>query len=83
LIVKEALMVEFTESETKENIDKYVERLKEIEQLAASDPGKLKASPVNTSSQRVDAVRASHPRTVTPTYRVERARRSGKELVLR
>jgi len=83
LIVKEALMVEFTESETKENIDKYVERLKEIEQLAASDPGKLKASPVNTSSQRVDAVRASHPRTVTPTYRVERARRGGKELVLR
>ncbi|MGC9112665.1 aminomethyl-transferring glycine dehydrogenase subunit GcvPB [Acidilobus sp.] len=83
LIVKEALMFEFTESETKENIDKYVEKLKEVEELARSNPEKLKSTPLNTSVGRVDVVKANHPRSVTPTYRVLRARASGKDLVLR
>ncbi len=83
LIVKEALMFEFTESETKENIDRYVERLKEVEALAHKDPAQLKGMPSNTASGRVDNVRANHPRSVTPTYRVERLRSIGKQLVLR
>ncbi len=83
LIVKEALMFEFTESETRENIDLYVNRLKEVEELARKDPAALKGMPLNTASQRVDNVKANHPRSVTPSYRVERLRSMGRQLVLR
>ncbi|MGC9071105.1 MAG: aminomethyl-transferring glycine dehydrogenase subunit GcvPB [Acidilobus sp.] len=83
LIVKEALMFEFTESETRENIDRYVDRLKEVEMIAHSNPSDLKKEPVNTASGRVDNVKANHPRTITPTYRIVRAREAGKQLVLR
>ena len=83
LIVKEALMFEFTESETKENIDLYVSRLKEVEELARKDPSLLKGMPQNTASGRVNNVKANHPKSVTPTYRVERLRSAGRQLVLR
>ncbi len=83
LIVKEALMVELTESETKENIDRYVDALKEIEEMARRDPDLLRRAPTNTSVGRVDTVKANHPRFVTPTYRVARLRQQGKQLILR
>ncbi len=78
LIVDEALMIEFTESETKENIEAYADRMKEIAETARKSPEEVKWWPKNTSSRRVDNVRANHPRTVTPTWRVERLRREGK-----
>ncbi|BAN90796.1 glycine dehydrogenase subunit 2 [Aeropyrum camini SY1 = JCM 12091] len=78
LIVEEALMIEFTESETKENIEAYAARLKEIAEEARRDPSTPKKWPRNTSSARVDNVRANHPRTVTPTWRVEVLRRQGR-----
>ncbi|MEB3860017.1 MAG: aminomethyl-transferring glycine dehydrogenase subunit GcvPB, partial [Desulfurococcales archaeon] len=77
LIVREALMFEFTESEPKEVLDAYVERLLEIEEKARRDPEGLKRAPTSTSSLRVDNVRANHPKTVTPTWRVEMLRRQG------
>lgn len=70
LIVKEALMVEFTESETKENIDKYAQALKRIAGLAYEAPEKAKAAPRNTSVGRLDLVKANHPMYVAPTWRV-------------
>ncbi|MEN3000180.1 MAG: aminomethyl-transferring glycine dehydrogenase subunit GcvPB [Acidilobaceae archaeon] len=78
LIVKEALMVEFTESETKENIDAFAERLLELERAAAQDPKALKEMPRNTARARVDNARANHPRTVTPSWRVKVLRERGK-----
>jgi len=78
LIVREALMVEFTESETRENIEAYARALREIAGEARRDPGEPKRWPRNTSSARVDNVRANHPRTVTPTWRVHRLRLEGK-----
>ena len=83
LIVKEALMVEFTESETKENIDKYVEALKEIEKAARENPELVKSAPSRTAVGRVDNVRANHPRFVTPSYRVLRGRVEGRQYVLK
>jgi glycine dehydrogenase subunit 2 len=77
LIVKEALMVEFTESETKENIDAYVERLKEIERVALENPEEARKWPQNTSVTRIDNVKANHPKTVTPTWRVKILREKG------
>ncbi len=78
LIVKEALMTEFTDTETKENIEKYAERLKEISDIAYKDPKEPKKWPQNTARTRIDNVKASHPRYVTPTWRVYRLRKEGK-----
>ncbi len=70
LIVKEALMTEFTESETIENIEKYAERLKEISSIAYNNPGEAKKWPRNTSVGRIDNVKANHPKTITPSWRI-------------
>jgi glycine dehydrogenase subunit 2 len=75
LIVKEALMFEFTDTETKENIDRYVEALQEISGAAYRDPGSLKSSPHNTSIGRLDDVRANHPRTMVLNQRMLRDRK--------
>ncbi len=83
LIVREALMVEFTESETKENIDKYVNALKAVEEIAEKNPDALKGLPSRTAVSRVDSVKANHPKSVTPTFRVYRARLQGAQLILR
>ncbi|UCF50577.1 MAG: aminomethyl-transferring glycine dehydrogenase subunit GcvPB [Thermoplasmatales archaeon] len=56
LIVKEALMIEPTETESKNDIDKYVEALIKI---ANEDPVLVKNAPNNTSVKRVDEVSAS------------------------
>lgn len=78
LVVKEALMTEFTESETPENVEKYAERLREISQIAYTNPSEPKKWPQNTAIGRVDNVRANHPKYVTPTWRVHVKRASGE-----
>ncbi len=78
LIVEEALMIEFTDTETKENIDAYAKVLREIAERGKENPDEVKASPKNTSVRRLDLVKANHPKHVTPTYRVLRFRREGK-----
>ena len=55
LIVKEALMIEPTESESKKSLDKYIETLIKI---AEEDPSIIKNAPNNTSVKRVDEVGA-------------------------
>lgn len=57
-IVKEAIMIEPTETEGKETLDAFIEAMIEIAKLAESDPEKIKASPVTTSVSRPDEVRA-------------------------
>jgi glycine dehydrogenase subunit 2 len=79
LIVKEALMFEFTDTETKENIDRYVEALREISGLAYADPGRLKSAPHNTSVGRLDDVRANHPRTICLSERMRKRFRKAEE----
>ncbi|MEM1600875.1 MAG: aminomethyl-transferring glycine dehydrogenase subunit GcvPB [Sulfolobales archaeon] len=69
LIVKEAHMVEFTETETKENIEMYAELYRSIVEDAYKDPAKLKGCPENTSIGRLDLGLANHPLTRAPTYK--------------
>ncbi len=59
LIVKEALMVEPTETESLEALDSYVEALAEILERAAHDPEFLAGAPYNTPVRRLDEVRAA------------------------
>ncbi|MFV2015627.1 MAG: aminomethyl-transferring glycine dehydrogenase subunit GcvPB, partial [Candidatus Heimdallarchaeota archaeon] len=54
LIVKEALMIEPTEGETKYNLDRIASAFKEISDLAYSDPEKVKHAPYLTSRSRLD-----------------------------
>ncbi|MET1101786.1 MAG: aminomethyl-transferring glycine dehydrogenase subunit GcvPB [Pyrodictiaceae archaeon] len=82
LIVDEALMIEFTESEPRESIEEYAEALKEIVEKAYEDPDSIRNTPLNTSIDRLDNVYANHPKTVTPSYRVLRRREKGERLTL-
>lgn len=55
LIVKEALMIEPTESESKKTLDTYIETLQTI---AREDPSLVKDAPHNTPVQRIDEIGA-------------------------
>jgi len=56
LIVKEALMIEPTETESKKDLDNYVDVLLKI---ADEKPDILKNAPLNTSVKRIDEVAAT------------------------
>jgi glycine dehydrogenase subunit 2 len=55
-LVEEALMIEPTETETKETLDEFVDTLTKI---LSEDPAVLHAAPHNTAVRRVDEVRAA------------------------
>ncbi len=59
LIVHEALMVEPTETETKETLDDAIRILREIHDAAAAEPQKMHEMPVHTAVRRPDEVQAA------------------------
>jgi len=59
LIVKEALMIEPTETEGKESLDAFINAMAEIADLAASDPASLHAAPAATPVGRMDEAKAA------------------------
>ncbi|AHL21689.1 aminomethyl-transferring glycine dehydrogenase subunit GcvPB [Thermococcus nautili] len=59
LIVHEALMIEPTETVSREEIDAYVEALKRISEEAYTNPEVVKGAPHNTAVRRVDDVLAA------------------------
>jgi glycine dehydrogenase subunit 2 len=62
LIVPECLMIEPTETESKETLDGFIEALREIVEHAKSNPQALLDAPVTTVVGRVDETRAArHP----------------------
>lgn len=62
LIVHEAIMIEPTESETKEKMDEFVETMIKIANEAKTNPEKLISAPHNTPVKRVDeTLAARHP----------------------
>jgi glycine dehydrogenase subunit 2 len=62
LIVPEALMIEPTETETKETLDAFVEAMLAIVREAGDDPDALKSAPHSRPGGRLDEVRAArHP----------------------
>ena len=58
LIVKEALMIEPTESENRETLDAFAHALTEIAREAAQDPDLLHHAPFSTPLRRLDEVQA-------------------------
>jgi len=59
LIVKEALMVEPTETESKESLDEFAEAMKEIAREAEEDPDLLHQAPSETPVGRLDETQAA------------------------
>jgi glycine dehydrogenase subunit 2 len=55
-LVEEALMIEPTESESKETLDRYAQALLDI---ANADPAEIRKAPISTSISRVDEVYAA------------------------
>jgi glycine dehydrogenase subunit 2 len=59
LVVEEALMIEPTETETKETLDRFVEILAEILREAAEDPEIARHAPYSTPVRRLDEAAAA------------------------
>lgn len=59
LIVKEALMIEPTETECKQTLDEFIEVMKTISREIEEDPQILQNAPGNTPCGRVDEVKAA------------------------
>jgi glycine dehydrogenase subunit 2 len=65
LIVHGALMIEPTETETKETLDEFISAMKAIAREAKTEPEKVKNAPTLTSTSRPDEVLAARkPRLV-------------------
>ncbi|MDD3254109.1 MAG: aminomethyl-transferring glycine dehydrogenase subunit GcvPB [Lachnospiraceae bacterium] len=59
LIVHEALMVEPTETESKENLDELIRAFLEIHEKAKTDPEYIRSAPHTTTIKRLDEVAAA------------------------
>ncbi|MGQ9661582.1 MAG: aminomethyl-transferring glycine dehydrogenase subunit GcvPB [Kiritimatiellia bacterium] len=59
LIVKEALMIEPTETESKETLDAFIAAMKRIARKAVEDPDSLRKAPITTCIGRPDEVKAA------------------------
>ncbi len=59
LIVHEAIMIEPTESESRETLDGFIQAMREIARVALEEPERLHASPVTTPVGRPDEVQAA------------------------
>ncbi len=59
LIVKEALMIEPTETESQQTIDEFIEIMKDAARLAEEDPEAFKKMPLNSCVGRLDETSAA------------------------
>jgi glycine dehydrogenase subunit 2 len=59
LVVKEALMIEPTETESKETLDEFIAAMIDIAKTAETDPESLKRAPVTTPVGRLNETKAA------------------------
>jgi glycine dehydrogenase subunit 2 len=64
LIVKEAIMIEPTETESKETMDEFIAVMKEAAEMAEKDPAALLAAPVTMPISRLDETKAAREQNV-------------------
>ncbi len=65
LIVPECLMIEPTETESKQTMDEFAAVLREVVELGLSDPEALLAAPTNTPVRRLDEAAAARNMVLT------------------
>jgi glycine dehydrogenase subunit 2 len=78
-IVDEALMIEPTETVEKEEIDRFVQVMHKISGEAYTNPETLLKAPHNTAVSRLDEVKASHPRTMTLSWKMYQRRKEAAD----
>jgi glycine dehydrogenase subunit 2 len=59
LIVHGAMMIEPTETESKQELDLFIEALRSIAEEVENDPDMVKSAPHSTRTRRVDETRAA------------------------
>jgi glycine dehydrogenase subunit 2 len=59
LIVKEAIMIEPTETESKETLDEFIAVMKQIAEEVKTNPEMVKGAPYHTAVSRLDEARAA------------------------
>ncbi|PIQ37196.1 MAG: glycine dehydrogenase (aminomethyl-transferring), partial [Lysobacterales bacterium CG17_big_fil_post_rev_8_21_14_2_50_64_11] len=59
LLVPECLLIEPTETESKETLDAFVEVMAQLLAQAGADPARMKAAPYTTPVRRLDDVKAA------------------------
>jgi glycine dehydrogenase subunit 2 len=70
LIVPEALMIEPTETESRQELDFFISVFEKISKEAHESPEKVKNAPYSTSVGLLDEYRSAHPKTLTLSYRM-------------
>jgi len=68
LIVEEAMMIEPTETVSKQELDETVTAFSKASAEAYANPDVVRDAPRNTSVTRIDEARASHPKTMRLTW---------------
>jgi len=68
LIVPEAAMIEPTETESLESIDRFIDAMIAIAEEAENDPDLVRNAPHSTPVSRLDEARAAHPKTLNLKY---------------
>ena len=76
LIVPEALMIEPTETESKQTLDAFVAAMRKIADEAKNNPELLKKAPHTTSVGRLDEVRAARQPILVDSFAPNSPRRS-------
>lgn len=76
LLVPECLLIEPTETESKQTLDRFIAAMVEILHLAETDPSACKAAPQKTPVRRLDDVRAA--RQIDVCYEPPASTASGK-----
>jgi len=69
LTVHGAMLIEPTETETKETLDAFIQAMQEIFEEAKTTPELLHAAPIRTSVTRIDETAAHHPKKLNLRWR--------------
>jgi glycine dehydrogenase subunit 2 len=80
LIVPEALMIEPTESESKEELDFMIEAYRQIAEEARKSPELVTSAPHSTARHHLDEYRSAHPKTMALSWRMYQERLAKGEL---
>ncbi|MEM2874570.1 MAG: aminomethyl-transferring glycine dehydrogenase subunit GcvPB [Candidatus Hadarchaeales archaeon] len=79
-IVPEALMVEPTETEPKEELDRFARAMREIERDARQRPEVLRSAPLSTAIGRLDELKAAREPVLSWRMRIKEQGRAGMGL---
>jgi glycine dehydrogenase subunit 2 len=73
LVVEEAMMVEPTETESRETLEAFAAAVRQAAAEARTEPELLHEAPVTTPVRRLDEARAAHPRHMKLRWDADRA----------